>query len=140
MRVVLAVPLVPMPTVTGGGDRQVIKQCDPRFEAGGFFFIRRGFDQHPPMPAVRLASVAMQFAAHFDQRGRDAARTQRRRDGIDRMALGDRRQIQLRASRLPQAATGDVQGKPPPTDPGPGRVTRGLIRYRARTGMRAKAP
>ena len=97
VRVAAAGVLVVTDRVAGRGDAQAI-EGDPGWQR--CIAIGRGFDVHPPGHAVRLHALAAQFAADLDQMVRQAGAVQPHGDTIDRMTLGDRREIELHATGL----------------------------------------
>lgn len=134
----LALGLVLVPAITGGGDRLAVQRQHPRWCFCVSVLFRRRFHQHAPRLAVRLAAIAGQFATDFDQRGSDALAVQPRGHVIDAEALGDCRQVQFQSARLQQCVVLPVQALPAAA------FTRGLQRsdvgLAAFTGMRTEAP
>ena len=142
-----AILLERMPAIAGRGDRQPV-ECDHMhmraiFRVGGgrsVAVFRRGFHQHPPGFIVGLAAVAEEFAAHFDQRARDAVCAQSRGDEIGAVAFGDRRQIQHDAAGLRQPRRIVFEHEPPPADACARRIERRCLRHAARPLRRAESP
>ncbi|EWS54213.1 hypothetical protein X551_02993 [Methylibium sp. T29] len=99
--------------VAGGRDRQPL-ECEHR--TGIALFQPGQPDRHPPRLPIGPAAHAEQLAADLDERVAATQPLQRTRDGVDRIALGDRRQVDVGAAILACTALLDVELHALPAD------------------------